>query len=117
MPNNEKILEQTSLDPQPKQKMRLEVMLGLLLLASICILMVTLVLSLPVLLRASATETTAPTTIPTTAPTEPEITEPTLPPPEENPYGRNDFQYDQNNHLYTLHGESMAGIDVSKHQG
>jgi hypothetical protein len=69
-----KTIQQNSLDPQPKRKMRLEVMLGLLLLASICILMVTLVLSLPVLLRASATETTAPTTIPISAPIEPLIT-------------------------------------------
>ena len=117
MPNNGEILQQTSPDPQPKRKMRLEAVLGLLLLASICILIATVMLSLPGFTRASATETTAPTTIPTTAPTEPETTEPTLPPPEENPYGRNDFQYDKNNHLYALHGESMAGIDVSKHQG
>ena len=114
MPNAEEIAVQT----ETKRKMRLEAVLGLLLLLSIGILIVTVVLSLPGLTRASATETTAPsTTAPTTAPTEPEETEPTLPPPAENPYGRNDFQYDQNNHLYTLHGESMAGIDVSKHQG
>ena len=114
MPNAEEIAVQT----ETKRKMRLEAVLGLLLLLSIGILIVTVVLSLLGLTRASATETTAPsTTAPTTAPTEPEETEPTLPPPEENPYGRNDFQYDQNNHLYTLHGESMAGIDVSKHQG
>ena len=114
MPNAEEVAVQT----ETKRKMRLEAVLGLLLLLSIGILIVTVVLSLPGLTRVSATETTAPsTTAPTTAPTEPEETEPTLPPPEENPYGRNDFQYDQNNHLYTLHGESMAGIDVSKHQG
>ena len=114
MPNAEEVAVQT----ETKRKMRLEAVLGLLLLLSIGILIVTVVLSLLGLTRASATETTAPsTTAPTTAPTEPEETEPTLPPPEENPYGRNDFQYDQNNHLYTLHGESMAGIDVSKHQG
>lgn len=117
MPSGMKTIQQNSLDPQPKRKMRLEAVLGLVLLLSIGILIVTVVLSLPAFTQVSAQETAAPTTTPTTAPTEPEITEPTLPPPEENPYGRNDFQYDQNNHLYTLHGESMAGIDVSKHQG
>lgn len=109
--------EQFQPEAQVKKKMRLEAVLGLVLLLSVCILIATVVLSLPGFTRASAQETSAPTTIPTTAPPEPETTEPTLPPPEANPYGRNDFQYDQNNHLYTLHGESMAGIDVSKHQG
>lgn len=117
MLNDGNIPEQTAPEVPNKRKIRPEAVLGLLLLVSICILIVTVVLSLPAFLRVSAEETTAPTTIPTTAPTEPEITEPTLPPPEANPYGRNDFQYDQNNHLYSLRGESMAGIDVSKHQG
>lgn len=117
MPNDGNIPEQTAPEAETKRKIRLETVLGLLLLVCICILIVMAVLSLPAFLRASAQETTAPTTIPTTAPTEPETTEPTLPPPEANPYGRNDFQYDENNHLYSLYGESMAGIDVSKHQG
>lgn len=113
MPNAGEIVEQE----EAKKKMRLEAILGLVLLLCVGILIVTVVLSLPGFTRASAAQTTAPTTIPTTAPTEPPTTEPTLPPPEANPYGRNDFQYDKNNHLYALRGESMAGIDVSKHQG
>lgn len=62
-------------------------------------------------------------TVPTEATTEPteEPTEastgPTLPPPEANPYGRNDFQYNENNYLSCLAGESSNGIDVSAYQG
>lgn len=51
--------------------------------------------------------------------TEPESTaepEPTLPPPEENPYGRNDFQYNSDNFLTCLSGMSVNGIDVSSYQ-
>ena len=33
-----------------------------------------------------------------------------------NPYGRNDFQYNEDNHLYCLAGESRIGIDVSAWQ-
>lgn len=41
---------------------------------------------------------------------------PTLPPPEANPYGTEDFQYD-GKYLTCLSGESVLGIDVSYHQG
>ena len=52
-----------------------------------------------------------------TQPTEPEETvEPTIP-PEANPYGRLDFQYDRNNYLYALKTDSYPGIDVSAFQG
>lgn len=50
---------------------------------------------------------------------EPEPTEsmePKLPPPEENPYGRNDFQYNSDNFLSCLSGMSVNGIDVSSYQ-
>ena len=50
-------------------------------------------------------------------PTETVPTGPTLPPPEANPYGRNDFQYNENNYLTCLEGKSVVGIDVSYHQG
>lgn len=65
---------------------------------------------------------TAPTAQPTTAPpetepTEPEETvEPTIP-PESNPYGRLDFQYDRHNYLYCLRADSYEGVDVSAFQG
>ena len=51
----------------------------------------------------------------TQAPTEAE-TEPTLPPPEGNPYDYNDFQFNENNYLTCLAGDSVSGIDVSYHQ-
>lgn len=105
--------EQTSL----KKKMRLEAVLGLVLLASVALLIGVVILCLPHFGGDTLQETAPSTTAPTTEATEPETTEPTLPPPEENPYGRNDFQYDKNNNLYCQRGESMAGIDVSKHQG
>lgn len=42
--------------------------------------------------------------------------EPTIP-PESNPYGRRDFQYQRHNYLYCLRTDSYAGIDVSAFQG
>ena len=49
------------------------------------------------------------------APTE----EPTVPtiPPDPNPYGRNDFQYNRSNYLLLQNVESYAGVDVSAYQG
>ena len=41
--------------------------------------------------------------------------EPTLPPPDPNPYGELDFQYD-GRFLKLIEGESIAGIDVSSWQ-
>jgi GH25 family lysozyme M1 (1,4-beta-N-acetylmuramidase) len=52
--------------------------------------------------------------LPSTEPTE--LTEPTLPPPDPNPYGQLDFQYDENNYLKLLEGDSVTGIDVSSYQ-
>lgn len=50
------------------------------------------------------------------APTEPTTTAtPTLPPPDPNPYGPTDFQYD-GFYLKCLAGPSVLGIDVSSHQ-
>ena len=44
-----------------------------------------------------------------------ETTEPTIP-PDSNPYGRLDFQYQRHNYLYCLRTESYAGVDVSAYQ-
>ena len=41
---------------------------------------------------------------------------PTLPPPQANPYGPTDFQYD-GAYLTCIAGKSVLGIDVSAHQG
>lgn len=43
-------------------------------------------------------------------------TVPTVPPPEANPYGRTDFQYD-GRYLSALRCDSIPGIDVSAYQG
>ena len=45
-----------------------------------------------------------------------ETAEPTIP-PEANPYGKLDFQYNRNNYLYSLKTDSYPGIDVSAFQG
>ncbi len=50
-----------------------------------------------------------------TAQTE-ETVEPTIP-PEPNPYGPMDFQYQRHNYLYCLRADSYAGVDVSAYQG
>ena len=63
-------------------------------------------------------ESTAP--VETTEATEPTETEETVPPtipPESNPYGRLDFQYDRHNYLYCLRADSFEGVDVSAFQG
>ena len=51
-----------------------------------------------------------------TEPVEPEEGVLVTIPPESNPYGRLDFQYDRNNYLYALKTDSYAGIDVSAYQ-
>ena len=51
---------------------------------------------------------------PTVPETEPE--KPTIP-PDPNPYGRNDFQYNRQNYLTVLNVESWPGVDVSAYQG
>lgn len=51
---------------------------------------------------------------PTISETEPEI--PTIP-PDPNPYGRNDFQYNSHNYLLLQNLHSSPGVDVSAFQG
>lgn len=51
-----------------------------------------------------------------TEPTTADPSLPTAPPPEKNPYGRMDFQY-EGRYLKSLRCDSMAGIDVSAYQG
>ena len=41
---------------------------------------------------------------------------PTLPPPEENPYGAMDFELNENGYLTCVSGKSTLGIDVSVYQ-
>ena len=75
--------------------------------------------------QAATVSTTAAATVPpettaATEATEPTETEETVPPtipPESNPYGRLDFQYDRHNYLYCLRADSFEGVDVSAFQG
>lgn len=58
------------------------------------------------------TEQTQPAEEPTAPPTEPK---PTLPPPEDNPYDRLDFQY-EGRYLKLRNGDCRIGVDVSHWQ-
>jgi GH25 family lysozyme M1 (1,4-beta-N-acetylmuramidase) len=82
-------------------------------------LIVMTVLSLPAIttdeeitLNSTQPPTAEPTVAPTEPPTEPE---PTLPPPEENPFDYLDFQY-EGRYLKLRDGNSITGIDVSHWQ-
>lgn len=75
-------------------------------------LIVVTLLSLPSLLEEPPAPTQPPTEAPTEPPTEPE---PTLPPPEENPFDYLDFQY-EGRYLKLREGNSVTGIDVSHWQ-
>lgn len=46
----------------------------------------------------------------------PETEAPTEPPRDPNLYGPLDFQYDRNNYLKLIEGDSVTGIDVSRYQ-
>ena len=93
--------------------------LTIALIVTVLVLAVALIIGM-VLGRASIEEqgiiadppTEAPTDPPTEPPTEPT---PTLPPPEENPYGNMDFQY-EGRYLKLRGGRSLIGIDVSHWQ-
>lgn len=118
------------MDSENRKRPRLEILLIVLAILCATAMVAMTTLCLPYMLeeystRNAPTETTTETTLPpTTQPpateeTVPETTEetaPTLPPPEENPYGINDFQYDDRNFLTCLEGDYMVGIDVSRYQ-
>lgn len=98
---------------QNGSKLTLVLVVVALVLAAALILV--LLLSLPSMADEPA-PTAAPTAAPTHAPTEPPTEpEPTLPPPEANPFDRLDFQY-EGRYLKLRDGESITGIDVSSWQ-
>ena len=98
---------------QNGSKLTLVLVVVALVLAAALILV--LLLSLPSMAEEPA-PTAAPTAAPTQAPTEPPTEpEPTLPPPEANPFDRLDFQY-EGRYLKLRDGESITGIDVSSWQ-
>ena len=110
------------MDASAKKRTPAEITLMVLALLSAVLLAVVLVMAMPYMKPEAADEDPLSLNIRhteafPTAPTETEQTGPTLPPPEANPYDRNDFQYNENNYLTCLAGKSVVGIDVSYHQG
>ena len=118
-----------SLPPQenkPRKQIRPEAIMGIIALLAAGLLLTMIVVCLPYFSPPSEDPDLLPqrhnATQPTHAPTEPTqaVTEPTLEPtipPDPNPYGRLDFQYNRNNYLYCLEADSYAGVDVSAFQG
>ena len=107
------------------QRVRPEIILGIIAAAAAVLVAVMAVLCLPYYFENDDPEVYVhqnglnllPPAEETEAPTEPEETvEPTIP-PELNPYGRLDFQYDRHNYLYCLRQDSWPGVDVSAFQG
>lgn len=102
---------------ETRAKPSLTVILEITVLVLMIILALVVILSIPYFDKgpASALRNPAVTDAPTDPPTEPTEPEPTLPPPDPNPYGPLDFQY-QGRYLKLIEGESITGIDVSYHQ-
>ena len=105
------------METQTPNKLRPEAILGVVAAGLAVLLMVLTLLCWP-----SITAQPEPTTIPTVPTTQPPTTVPTEPPteptepPERNPYGKLDFQYD-GDYLSCLRTETVPGIDVSAFQG
>lgn len=114
---------------QTHKPMRAEIILLIIALVCAALLVTVLILSFPYIREESMSR--APSTgglpedpedaireelppVDTTGPADP--AEPTLPPPDPNPYDRLDFQYD-GRFLKLIYEESRVGIDVSSHQG
>jgi len=113
-----------------RKAVRPELILGLIALAELIALVVMLVVCLPFMGQPaedpqaiSRHEQASEEKLDLSPPVETipeEETEPTMEPtipPESNPYGRKDFQYDRNNYLYCLRQDSYKGVDVSAFQG
>ena len=113
----------------PKKRIRPEAVLGLIAALAAVLLIVMVVLCIPYFDDKEDPESiarpmhehmeeiheTEPPMEATEETTEP-ATEPTIP-PEPNPYGRFDFQYNRHNYLLCQRQESYPGIDVSAFQG
>ena len=111
-----------------KNRIRPEIVLGIMAVLAAGLMIFMVVLCLPLMLGLEedpeiyihqAGQNLAYTEPEETEPaeTEPEeTTEPTIP-PEPNPYGRLDFQYNRNNYLLNLRQNSYPGVDVSAFQG
>ncbi len=123
----EEQVEETA-EIKKRKPIRPEVVLGLIAALEVVLILVMLVVGLPHYLFGedpefyihSTNQNEAFSPEETEAPSEEteaaETTEPTIP-PEENPYGRLDFQYNRNNYLLCQRQDSYPGIDVSAFQG
>lgn len=114
---------------QTRKPLRAEIILLIIALVCAAMLVTVLILSFPYIREESMFDPSLSHPLPedpenvikeehppmdTTAPSDPE--EPTLPPPEPNPYDRLDFQYD-GMFLKLIYDDCRVGIDVSSHQG
>lgn len=104
-----------------KKSVTPEMVLAVLALISAILLAVTWLVAMPYMKSQTTDEDPLSLGIRQTEdtyqPPEDDQTGPSLPPPEANPYDRNDFQYNENNYLTCEAGDSISGIDVSYHQG
>ena len=108
------------------RRMRPEALMGIVAAVAAALLIAVLVLSLPYMFRDEDPETAKAQYIRQTEPEEEVILEPTISetepenptiPPDRNPYGRYDFQYNRHNYLLLQNVDSSPGVDVSAHQG
>lgn len=104
------------MEPNEKKKLSPEAILGIIAGSLAGLLLIMILFCIPyfgkdedpeAIRHHNAWETELPEVDPTM---------PTVPPPEANPHGRLDFQYD-GRYLKSLRCDSMAGIDVSAYQG
>lgn len=116
--------------PVPRKSVRPELIMGIIALFAAVGLLVMVLLCRPYFGKEPALQTTPLPTVQDLATADPgeviqttleetpteETVMPTIP-PEPNPYGRLDFQYQRHNYLYCLRTKSYAGVDVSAHQG
>ncbi len=98
-----------------KKKMRPEAILGIIALCCAGLLIVLVLLCMPYFNMDEDPETIVHHR-PNVETEAPDPTEETVPPPEANPHGRLDFQYD-GRYLSALRCDSIPGIDVSSYQG
>lgn len=108
------------------RRVRPEAIMGIVAAIAAVLLIAVLVLSLPYMSRDEDPETAKEQYIRQTEPKVEVILEPTISetepenptiPPDRNPYGRYDFQYNRRNYLLLQNVDSSPGVDVSAHQG
>ena len=104
------------MEPKEKKKLSPEAILGIIAGTLAGLLLIMILFCVPYFGEDEDPESIRHQPTQETEPAEIDPTLPTAPPPEANPYGRLDFQYD-GRYLKSLRCDSMAGIDVSAYQG